>query len=212
MAEEYDYIIIGAGTAGCVLAARLSEDPAVKVCLIEAGPRDTHPAIQVPALVGVAIGSPKLNWRFMTEPQAHLDNRRIPLPRGRVVGGSGSINGMAYFRGQPLDFDDWADAGCKGWSWAEVLPYFIRSEHNQTHVDSPYHGHDGPINVRHIRKPNRLNQDFLSAFAALGEYRPVTISTAHIPKAMDCARAPSATAAAIPPRMPSCIRRCHVRT
>ncbi len=170
MAEEFDYIIIGAGTAGCVLAARLSEDPAVKVCLIEAGSRDTHPAIQVPALVGVAIGSPKLNWRFMTEPQANLDNRRIPLPRGRVVGGSGSINGMAYFRGQPLDFDDWANAGCKGWSWREVLPYFIRSEHNQSHVDSPYHGHDGPINVRHIRRPNRLNRDFLAAFESFGEY------------------------------------------
>jgi choline dehydrogenase-like flavoprotein len=168
--DEFDYLIIGAGTAGCVLAARLSEDPAVKVCLIEAGPRDTHPAIQVPALVGVAISRPSLNWRFMTEPQPHLDNRRIPLPRGRVVGGSGSINGMAYFRGQPRDFDDWAAAGCKGWSWREVLPYFIRSEHNQDHPDSPVHGHDGPINVRHIRRPNRLNQAFLSAFGMLGEY------------------------------------------
>jgi choline dehydrogenase len=168
--DEFDYLIIGAGTAGCVLAARLSEDPAVRVCLIEAGPRDTHPAIQVPALVGVAISRPTLNWRFMTEPQPHLDNRRIPLPRGRVVGGSGSINGMAYFRGQPRDFDDWAAAGCTGWSWREVLPYFIRSEHNQDHVDSPVHGQDGPINVRHIRRPNRLNQAFLSAFAMLGEY------------------------------------------
>jgi choline dehydrogenase-like flavoprotein len=169
-AREFDYLIIGAGTAGCVLAARLTEDPSVQVCLIEAGPRDTHPAIQVPALVGVAISRPSLNWRFMTEPQPHLDNRRIPLPRGRVVGGSGSINGMAYFRGQPLDFDDWAAAGCKGWSWREVLPYFIRSETNQNHVDSPYHGHDGPINVRHIDKPNRLNRDFLAAFESFGEY------------------------------------------
>lgn len=169
-ATEFDYVIVGAGTAGCVLAARLSEDPTVRVCLIEAGPRDSHPAIQVPALVGVAISRPSLNWRFMTEPQKHLDNRPIPLPRGRVVGGSGSINGMAYFRGQPLDFDDWANEGCKGWSWREVLPYFTRSETNQTHVDSPYHGHDGPINVRHIKRPNPLNQDFLAAFAGLGEY------------------------------------------
>ncbi len=165
-AREFDYLIIGAGTAGCVLAARLSEDPAVKVCLIEAGPRDTHPAIQVPALVGVAIGSPALNWRFMTEPQPHLDNRRIPLPRGRVVGGSGSINGMAYFRGQPLDFDDWATAGCKGWSWREVLPYFMRSE---TQPGSSRirrtTGTSGPINVRHIRQPNKLNRAFLAAFA-----------------------------------------------
>jgi choline dehydrogenase-like flavoprotein len=173
-AREFDYLIVGAGTAGCVLAARLSEDPDVKVCLIEAGPRDTHPFIQVPALVGAAIGRPQLNWRFMTEPQAGLDGRRIPLPRGRVVGGSGSINGMAYFRGQPLDFDDWAAAGCTGWSWREVLPYFMRSEQNDDHRDSPYHGHDGPINVRHIKRPNRLNETFLAAFAALGEYPPCT--------------------------------------
>jgi choline dehydrogenase-like flavoprotein len=170
VAGEFDYVIVGAGTAGCVLAARLSEDPAVTVCLIEAGPRDTHPFIQVPALVGAAIGTKAINWGFMTEPQPHLDNRRIPLPRGRVVGGSGSINGMAYFRGQPLDFEDWAADGCTGWSWREVLPYFTRSETNQTHVDSPYHGHDGPINVRHIRRPNRLNRDFLAAFESLNEY------------------------------------------
>ncbi|MET0280010.1 MAG: GMC family oxidoreductase N-terminal domain-containing protein [Steroidobacteraceae bacterium] len=171
-AREFDYLIVGAGTAGCVLAARLSEDPAVEVCLIEAGPRDTHPFIQVPALVGAAISRRQLNWGFMTEPQPELDNRRIPLPRGHVVGGSGSINGMAYFRGQPQDFEDWAAAGCAGWSWREVLPYFIRSEHNENYPDSPYHGHDGPINVRHIRHPNRLNAVFLGAFAALGEYRP----------------------------------------
>ena len=168
--REFDYLIIGAGTAGCVLAARLSEETEATVCVIEAGSRDTHPAIQVPALVGVAISRPQLNWRFMTEPQANLDNRPIPLPRGRVVGGSGSINGMAYFRGQPQDFDDWANAGCKGWSWREVLPYFIRSEHNQDFTDSPYHGQDGPINVRHIKRPNPLNQAFLSAFESLGTY------------------------------------------
>jgi choline dehydrogenase len=171
-AQEYDYIIVGAGTAGCVLAARLTEDPGVTVCLLEAGPRDTHPFIQVPALVGAAISRPQLNWRFMTEPQPQLANRRIPLPRGRVVGGSGSINGMAYFRGQPLDFEDWAAAGCAGWSWREVLPYFLRSENNEDHRDSPFHGRDGPINVRHIPRPNRLNQHFLAAFASLGGYRP----------------------------------------
>lgn len=180
--REFDYVIVGAGTAGCVLAARLSEDPQVRVCLLEAGPRDTHPFIQVPALVGAAIGNPGLNWRFMTEPQAHLDNRRIPLPRGRVVGGSGSINGMAYFRGQPLDFDDWAAAGCDGWSWLEVLPYFLRSEHNQDHRDSPLHGQGGPINVRHIRRPNRLNQAFLDAFASLQQYPPCADLTGACPE------------------------------
>lgn len=168
-AGEFDYVIVGAGTAGCVLAARLSEDPDVSVCLLEAGPRDIHPFIQVPALVGAAIGRPQLNWGFSTEPQPHLAGRRIPLPRGRVVGGSGSINGMAYFRGQPLDYQDWVAAGCEGWSWAEVLPYFIRSETNPDY-SSPFHGKDGPINVRHIRRPNKLNHAFLDAFAALGEY------------------------------------------
>lgn len=170
--DEFDYVIVGAGTAGCVLAARLTEDRTVRVCLIEAGPRDTHPFIQVPALVGAAIGRKQLNWRFMTEPQPQLDNRRIPVPRGHVVGGSGSINGMAYFRGQPLDFDDWAAAGNTGWGWRDVLPYFLRSEHNESYPDSPHHGHAGPINVRHIRKPNALNQSFLQAFESLGGYFP----------------------------------------
>jgi choline dehydrogenase-like flavoprotein len=170
--DEFDYLIVGAGTAGCVLAARLTEDPGVSVCVIEAGPRDTHPFIQVPALVGAAISRPQLNWRFMTEPQPHMHGRRIFLPRGRVVGGSGSINGMAYFRGQPLDFDDWAAEGCRGWSWREVLPYFMRSENNEDHRGSPFHGTGGPINVGHIKRPNRLNQAFLTAFASLGGYAP----------------------------------------
>ena len=117
--SEYDYVIVGAGTAGCVLAARLTEDPSVRVCLIEAGPRDRHPFIHVPALVGAAIGRPHLNWRFLTEPQPQLDNRRIPVPRGHVVGGTGSINGMVYHRGQPRDYDDWAAAGNPGWSTRE---------------------------------------------------------------------------------------------
>jgi choline dehydrogenase len=168
---EYDYIIVGAGTAGCVLAARLSEDASNTVCLIEAGPRDSHLFIHVPALVGAAISQKHLNWRFMTEPQPHLDNRRIPVPRGHVVGGSGSINGMVYFRGQPLDYEDWAAAGNTGWSWREVLPYFLRSENNPDYRDSPYHGQGGPINVQHIPHPNPLNYAFLKAFESLGEYR-----------------------------------------
>ena len=169
-ADRFDYIVVGAGTAGCVLAARLSEDPAVRVCLIEAGGWDSHPFIHVPALVGAAISRAALNWRFTTEPQAALDNRRIPLPRGRVVGGSGSINGMVYFRGQPQDYDEWAAAGNPGWSWREVLPYFVRSEDNPEYRDSPYHGQGGPIRVAFIPKPNPLNCVFQDAFAELGGY------------------------------------------
>jgi choline dehydrogenase len=171
-ADRHDYVIVGAGTAGCVLASRLSEDPATRVCLIEAGSWDRHPFIHVPALVGAAIAVPALNWRFMTVPQRGLDDRRIPLPRGRVVGGSGSINGMVYFRGQPQDYDDWARAGNAGWSWRDVLPYFLRSEHNEDYRGSPYHGHGGPICVAHIRKPNPLNQSFLEAFATVGGFPP----------------------------------------
>jgi len=168
--SQFDYIIVGAGTAGCVLAARLSEDPDVRVLLIEAGGDGGHPFIHVPALVGAALAQRDLNWGWRTEPQAALDGRQIPLPRGRGLGGTGAVNGMAYFRGQPQDYDDWAAAGNAGWSWREVLPYFTRSEDNADHPASLWHGRGGPIQVAHIRKPNPLNKAFLSAFAALGQY------------------------------------------
>jgi len=166
--EAFDYLIVGAGTAGCVLASRLSGNKDVRVGLIEAGPMDRHPFIHIPATVGAAIGTPKINWRFMTAPQPHLNGRRIPVPRGHVVGGSGSINGMVYFRGHPRDFDDWAAAGNPGWSYRDVLPYFIRSENNEWYPDSPYHGHSGPMNVIHIKKPNPMTGAFLSAMQSLG--------------------------------------------
>ncbi len=125
-AASFDYVIVGAGTAGCALAGRLAEDTATRVCLIEAGGGDRHPFISTPAMVAAAIGTRRLNWRFETVPQAHLNGRRIPQPRGRVVGGSGSINGMVYSRGNPRDYADWVAAGATGWSYAEVLPYFLR--------------------------------------------------------------------------------------
>ena len=166
--DVFDYIVVGAGTAGCVLASRLSEDPNTRVAVIEAGPRDRHPFIHIPATVAAAIGTPRLNWRFMTVPQSHLAHRAIPIPRGRVIGGSGSINGMVYFRGHPGDFDDWAAAGNPGWSYREVLPYFLRSENNDDYPDSPYHGHGGPMNVTHIRRPNPMTPAFLDAMQSLG--------------------------------------------
>ncbi|MGO9931280.1 MAG: GMC family oxidoreductase [Steroidobacteraceae bacterium] len=168
---RFDYIIVGAGTAGCVLAARLSEDRNTRVCLLEAGGPARHPFIRVPALVGAAIAHRGLTWGLHTEPQSALNNRRLPLPRGKVIGGSGSINGMAYHRGHPKDYDDWAAAGNTGWSWHEVLPYFRLSENNADRRDRNVHGIDGAIHVTFIPKPNRLNQAFIDAFAALGEYR-----------------------------------------
>jgi choline dehydrogenase len=167
---QFDYVIVGAGTAGCVLAARLSEDRHTRVCLLEAGGPARHPFIQVPALVGAAIMHRGLTWGLSTEPQAALNNRRLPLPRGKVIGGSGSINGMAYHRGHPKDYDDWAVAGNAGWSWSDVLPYFRLSENNADRRDVTVHGVDGPIHVTFIPKPNRLNQAFLDAFAAVGGY------------------------------------------
>ena len=167
-AATFDYVIVGAGTAGCALAGRLAEDPAVRVCLIEAGGSDRHLFINTPALVAAAIGTRRFNWRFETVPQAHLNGRRVPQPRGRVVGGSGSINGMVYSRGNPRDYEDWVAAGATGWSYAEVLPYFVRSENNQDLPVSTYHGHGGPMNVMRPRGPNRLNRDFIAATASLG--------------------------------------------
>jgi choline dehydrogenase len=170
-ADVFDYLIVGAGTAGCVLASRLSQDPATRVALIEAGPLDRHPFIHIPATVGAAIGVPRLNWRFMTAPQAHLNGRSIPIPRGHVVGGSGSINGMVYFRGHRTDFDDWAAAGNPGWTYREVLPYFLRSENNSAYQGSPYHGQGGPMNVIFVERPNPMTPAFLAAMDSLGYRR-----------------------------------------
>ena len=163
----FDYVIAGAGTAGCVLANRLSEDPKNRVCLIEAGGKDSHPFIQVPALVGAALTLKKYSWGLETVPQEDLNGRRVPIPRGRVLGGSSSVNGMVYFRGDPKDYDDWAAEGNTGWSHADVLPYFIRSENNEKYAGSPYHGHSGPMHVSDIKGPNPLNRVFADAMNAL---------------------------------------------
>lgn len=164
---QFDYVVVGGGTAGAALAARLAEAPGRTVCLIEAGGRDTHPFIHVPAAVAAAIATKKLNWRFETVPQPGMKGRRIPVPRGRVLGGSGSINGMVYFRGHPTDYDDWADAGATGWSYAEVLPYFTRTENNEDYPASVFHGRGGPINVKRVARPNALNFAFMKALESL---------------------------------------------
>lgn len=171
MSESFDFVIVGAGTAGCVLAARLSEDPRNSVCLLEAGGEDSHLFIHVPAFVAAAIGRPQLNWRFLSAPQPKLMDRRIPVPRGHVIGGSGSINGMVYFRGHPKDFDDWAALGNPGWSYREVLPYFLRSESNDSFPDSPLHGREGPIKVTHVARPNSMVAAFMEAMRSLGYRR-----------------------------------------
>lgn len=167
-AQTFDFIIIGAGTAGCVLAARLSENPAYRVCLIEAGGSEQHPYIRIPAAVGAAIMSERFGWGLSTTPQVALNGRVIPLPRGKVLGGSGSINGMAYYRGPARDYDDWAEMGNRGWGYRDLLPYFLRSEDNPEYPDSPYHNVGGPMRVSFVPRTNPLCEAFNTAMADLG--------------------------------------------
>ena len=168
LTQGFDYVVVGGGTAGCALAVRLSEDSSRTVCLLEAGGSGRGMFINVPATLVMAQRSAALNWRFQSVPQAQLNGRRISLPRGRGLGGSALINGMVYFRGNPRDYDAWAAAGATGWSYREILPYFRKSEHNENFGGSVYHGHDGPLNVRSVTRPNPLNFAFFDALASLG--------------------------------------------
>ncbi|MCY7355109.1 MAG: choline dehydrogenase [Lysobacter sp.] len=158
----YDYIIIGAGSAGCVLANRLSEHPDVKVLLLEAGPRDWHPFIHMPAGMAKLVGNKGVNWNYDTAPEPQLNNRTLWWPRGKVLGGSSSINAMCYIRGVAGDYDDWAAGGASGWEWNTVLPYFKRSEGNSRGGDA-LHGGDGPLGVSDLRHVNPLSHAFIEA-------------------------------------------------
>jgi choline dehydrogenase len=159
---EFDVVVAGAGSAGCVLATRLTENPAISVCLIEAGGRDRNPWIHIPLGFGKLVPNPNVNWGYETEPEPHLDGRRLSWPRGKVLGGSGSINGLVFLRGAPSDFDGWEATGAKGWGYKDVLPYFKRIEHNVRGADD-YRGQDGPMCISDIKKPSVPAQAFVEA-------------------------------------------------
>ena len=165
----YDYVIVGAGSAGCVLASRLTEDPDVSVLLIEAGPPDTSENIHVPAAFAQLFHS-QLDWDYSTGPEPFADRRRVHLPRGRTLGGSSSINWMVYIRGHRADYDEWRDAGCEGWGYEELLPYFIRAEDNERGA-SQYHGTGGPLTVSDGRSRNPIAEAFLEACDQDGQSR-----------------------------------------
>ena len=169
--DSFDYIIIGAGSAGCTLAARLSEDPATRVLLLEAGGRNTSMLVRMPAGVGQLIKEKSAhNWGFWTEPEPHLDDRRLWWPRGKGLGGSSAINGMIYMRGHPLDYDEWRQMGLPGWGWDDVLPYFRKLERH--HRGGDLHGSEGPLHVSAGESGSPFNAALIEAGRQAGY--PVT--------------------------------------
>ena len=162
--RQFDYVIVGGGSAGCVLARRLSDDPDVTVCLLEAGKPDKSLLIHIPAAFSITVPRPLMNWAFETVPQPGLNGRQGYQPRGKTLGGSSSINAMVYIRGHPTDYDAWADQGNPGWGYADVMPYFKKSE-NQERGGDDHHGTGGPLNVMDLRDPNPLATAFVDAAA-----------------------------------------------
>lgn len=165
--EEFDYIIVGAGSAGCVLAARLTEDPAVTVLVLEAGGTDRSLFVRMPIALSIPLQSEKYSWRYFTEPEPYMNNRRMYCPRGRLIGGSSSINGMVYVRGHAFDFDTWAGNDMPEWAYAHCLPYFRKAETYERGSDD-YRGGDGPLNVTAGKFHNPLYQAFVDAGVQAG--------------------------------------------
>ena len=164
--SEYDYVIVGAGSAGCTLAARLTEDPGVRVLLLEAGGKDRSPNIKIPAAFGKQFHT-KLDWGYSTVPQAGCANRELFSPRGRALGGSSSMNAMLYVRGRPIDYDLWESEGAAGWGWNDVEPYFRRAEDYAAGADE-IHGAGGPLRTAKVRSPHDLTNQFYAAAEAAG--------------------------------------------
>ena len=164
---DADFVVVGAGSAGCVMAARLSEDPGTRVVLLEAGGHDRHLWIHVPLGYGKTITDPRVNWCYETEPEPNLNGRRVFWPRGKVLGGSSSINGLIYIRGQKEDFDHWRQLGNTGWSFDDVLPYFRRAE-DQTRGETELHGSGGPLCVSDVSDDDPISKAFIKSAIDLG--------------------------------------------
>ncbi|MEH2169023.1 MAG: GMC family oxidoreductase N-terminal domain-containing protein [Nostoc sp.] len=164
--NQYDYIVIGAGSAGCVVANRLTEEPETTVLLLEAGKEDTKPEIQIPSECTNLPGS-EVDWGYFSEPEPYLNNRKIFCPRGKVLGGSSSINFMTYIRGNDRDYNHWRELGNPGWSYQDILPYFKKSENQQRGV-SEYHGVDGELSVTDVISPSAISQRFVDACVTMG--------------------------------------------
>ncbi|MCH8178128.1 MAG: GMC family oxidoreductase N-terminal domain-containing protein, partial [Proteobacteria bacterium] len=164
MAQAYDYIIIGAGSAGCVLANRLSEDPNTSVLLLEYGASDRSIFIQMPTALSIPMNMPRFNWGYESEPEPYLDNRRMNCPAGKVLGGSSSINGMVYVRGHALDFDQWEEQGAKDWGYRHCLPYFKKAE-DWAFGNDDYRSQQGPLSVN---KGNNMQNPLYRAFIEAG--------------------------------------------
>jgi len=167
MSDKFDYVVIGAGSAGCVLANRLSADGTTTVALLEAGDRDTNPWIHVPVGYFKTIHNPKTDWCYVTESDPGLNGRSLKWPRGKVLGGSSSINGLLYVRGQRQDYDRWAELGCTGWDYQSVLPYFKRAE-NQSRGEDEFHGVDGPLHVSDMSFKRPICDDFIRGVVEMG--------------------------------------------
>ncbi len=165
--ETFDYVIVGAGSAGCVLAARLSEDPRARVLLLEAGPEDRNPWLHIPVGYFRTVWDPRFAWLYETEPEESTMGRAMPWPRGRVLGGTSAINGLVYIRGQPQDYDHWRQLGLAGWGWDDVLPYFRRAEDNERGSDA-FHGRGGPLAVSDLRMRHPLCEAFIAAAEEAG--------------------------------------------
>jgi choline dehydrogenase len=165
---DFDFVIVGAGSAGCAMAARLSESGRYTVALLEAGPKDTNPWIHIPVGYFKTMGNPKTDWMYKTQPDAGTAGRSIPWPRGRVLGGSSSINGLLYVRGQPQDFDTWAQMGCTGWGWDDVWPYFKRAETWNGSDASGLRGTDGPLSVQSSRLSRDVVDHWVDAAVSAG--------------------------------------------